>query len=106
MLALYSRGSVCLKCGVMIRYHSLLMDEKSFQYFHKLETAKDLLDCISSSIEQEDNVLAVGSKLHLEVLVPGVEEEGLHHLVLPEPKVCLAREAPGRGGVRPVRSHH
>ena len=69
-------------------------------------TTCDLLDSIPPSIEKKDNVLAMGSKLHLEVLVLGVEEEGLYHLVLPEAEVCLTRQAPGRGGVCPVRGPH
>ena len=44
-------------------------------------------------------MLAVRPELHLEVLVLVVEEEGLHHLVLPQPEVGLARETPGRRGI-------
>ena len=51
-------------------------------------------------------MLAVRSKLHLEVLVLGVEEEGLDHLVLPQAEVGLAGQPPGRGGVSPVGSPH
>ena len=49
-------------------------------------------------------MLAVRPELHLEVAVLGVEEEGLHHLVIPQPEVCLAGQTAGRGGVIEVGS--
>ena len=38
------------------------------------------LDCISVAIQEEHEVLTVGSELQLEVLLLVVEEERLHHL--------------------------
>ena len=49
-------------------------------------------------------MLAVRSKLHLQVLVLTVEEEGLHHLVLPETEVSLTRLTPRRRRVGVERS--
>merc|ERR1712227_157306 len=43
-----------------------------------------VLDCISVAIQEEHEMLSVGSELQLEVLLLVVEEERLHHLVLPQ----------------------
>ena len=49
-------------------------------------------------------MLAVRTELHLEILVVSVEEESLHHLVVPQPEVCLAGQTAGRGRVIKVGS--
>jgi len=48
-----------------------------------------VLDSIPVPIEDEHKVLAVRSKLQLKVLLVVVEEERLHHLVLPQLKIRL-----------------
>ena len=57
------------------------------------------LDCISVAIQEEHEVLTVGSELQLEVLLLVVEEERLHHLVLPQLEERLARLSTLRGWV-------
>ena len=59
----------------------------------------DSLDCISVAIQEQHEVLTVGSELQLEVLLLVVEEERLHHLVLPQLEERLAGLATLRGWV-------
>ena len=62
-----------------------------------------MLHRVAAAGQQEDDVLAVWSELHLQVLLGIVEEESLDHLVLPELPVGLAGLAAGRGRVAVVR---
>jgi len=58
-----------------------------------------VLDCISVAIQEEHEVLTVGSELQLEVLLLVVEEERLHHLVLPQLEERLPSLSTLRGWV-------
>ena len=49
-------------------------------------------------------MLAVRTELHLEILVVSVEEESLHHLVIPQTEVSLTRLTPRRRRVGVERS--
>jgi len=55
-----------------------------------VDQRKAVLDSIPVPIEDEHKVLSVRSKLQLKVLLLLVEEERLHHLVLPQLKVGLS----------------
>ena len=63
--------------------------EKDIQYRVVAERITFLLDSISPAIEQQDNVLAMRSKLHLQILLLVIEKECLYHLILPQSKVRL-----------------
>ena len=65
-----------------------------------------LLDGIPVPVEDEHEVLAMRSKLQLQVLLLVVQEESLNHLIIPKFKEGLPRLAPLGGWVSEVGSRN
>jgi len=88
--------SVCIEEGDVWRevggrnYGSTLPTLSHLVHRSSVDHREAMLDSIPVPIEDEHEMLAVRSKLQLQVLLLLVEEERLHHLVLPQLKVSLS----------------